>query len=157
MSAGPIHGASQNVRADRGAGRAGLVAALPASGAFLLPIGACPACWPAYTAFLGWLGLGFLLSGRYLLPIAAILLGLTLAMLAYRARARRGYGPFFLGIAGAAGAIAGKFVFSIDLILYLGLVLILAAAVWNVWPRPRAASCPTCTPSRLLPQKEPSR
>lgn len=90
---------------------------LPAVGASFLPVGTCPACWPAYAGVLGSLGLGFLLSSTYLLPVTAALLGLALASLAFRAKARRAYGPFSLGLVGAALAIAGKFVLSKDPVL----------------------------------------
>ena len=45
------------IRTPGGPGSSGLFAAVPTTGALLLPIGTCPACWPAYVAFLGPLGL----------------------------------------------------------------------------------------------------
>jgi len=125
--------------------------------ALLLPIGTCPACWPAYAAFLGSLGLGFLPSERYLLPVAGVLLALTLAMLVYRARRRRGYRPFFLGLTGAATALIAKFFIPSEPVLFAGLGLIFAAAVWNAWPRRLTASCPRCPSSNVEPEKEQSQ
>jgi hypothetical protein len=134
----------------------GLFAAVPTAGTFLLPIGTCPACWPAYSAFLGPLGLGFLLSERYLLPVAGVFLVATLAAFAYRASVRRGYGPFLVGVASATIAVAGKFLFPSALILYLGLAGLFAAAVWNAWPRRRIAPCPRSTSREFDPQQEAS-
>lgn len=48
-----------------------MLAALPAIGAALLPNITCPACWPGYAAVLSSIGLGFLPSNRYLLPLNA--------------------------------------------------------------------------------------
>lgn len=120
----------------------------PAVGALLLPVGTCPACWPAYAGFLSSIGLGFLLYGRYLLPVAATLLGGSLASLAYRARSRRGYGPFFLGVVSSLVALGGKFVLSSDPLLYTGLGLFVVAAGWNAWPLTKVASvsCERCAP-----------
>jgi len=137
-------------------GSSGLFAAVPTTGAFLLPIGACPACWPAYSAFLSPLGLGFLLAEWYLLPVAGVFLVATLAAFAYRASTRRGYGPFLIGLASATIAVVGKVLFSSALILYLGLAGLFAAAVWNAWPRRKIAPCPRCTSPELDPQQEAS-
>ena len=42
----------------RRSGWRGLLSVVPAVGASLLPVGACPACWPAYAGLLSALGLG---------------------------------------------------------------------------------------------------
>lgn len=42
---------------------------LPGVTVSLLPKLMCPACWPAYAGLLSSLGLGFLISARYLLPL----------------------------------------------------------------------------------------
>ncbi len=139
-----------------GSGISGLFAAVPTAGTFLLPIGTCPACWPAYSAFLSPLGLGFLFAEWYLLPVAGVFLVATLAAFAYRASVRRGYGPFLIGVASATIAVAGKFLFPSALILYLGLAGLFAAAVWNAWPRRRITPCPRSTSREFDPQQEAS-
>jgi hypothetical protein len=48
--------------------------AVPGIGLSLLPKVACPACWPAYAGLLSSLGLGFLVSTAYLLPMTAAFL-----------------------------------------------------------------------------------
>jgi mercuric ion transport protein len=116
--------------------------------ALLLPVGTCPACFPAYAAVLSALGLPFLLDRRYVLPIAAVLLATALSSLAYRARSRRGFGPFLVGVVGSVVAVIGKFALTSDPFLYVGLSVLVAAATWNAWPQKDASppSCATCAP-----------
>ena len=83
--------------------------ALPGVGASLLPNLACPLCWPAYAGLLSSVGLGFLISAAYLLPLTAVLLILALAAMAFRANSRHGYGPFLLGLLAATAVLLGKF------------------------------------------------
>lgn len=144
-------------RPPAASGFSGLFAAVPTTGAFLLPIGTCPACWPVYAAFLGPLGLGFLTQERYLLPVAGVFLVATLAAFAYRARARRGYGPFVIGVASATIAVVGKFFIVSAPILSLGLAGLFAAAVWNALPRRRVAACSRCTSHEYDRQQEVSK
>jgi len=120
------------------------VAAVPGLGASLLPLGVCPACWPAYAGVLSTVGLGFLLDKTYLLAATGAFLFIAVAGLAYRANSRRGFGPFYLGAVASALALAGKFALSLDSLLYLGLLLLLAASFWNAWPKPSARSCAAC-------------
>ena len=63
---------------------------LPGIGLSALPKLACPVCWPAYAGLLSSLGLGFLISAAYLLPLTIVFLTLALAALAFRAKRRRG-------------------------------------------------------------------
>lgn len=51
-----------------------------------------------------------------MLPLTVFFLALSLAALAYRARSRWGYRPFFLGLPAAAMVIVGKFVFAVELV-----------------------------------------
>ncbi|MBI4605763.1 MAG: hypothetical protein HY721_27670 [Planctomycetes bacterium] len=120
---------------------------LPSVGASVLPVGVCPACWPAYAGVLGALGLGFLLETRYVLALSVVVMAVALGSLAYRARLRRGYGPLAVGTLGAVVVLIGKFVLSSGLLLYGGVAALLAAAVWNVWPKGQASAgpCSACT------------
>ncbi len=118
------------------------LAVLPGAGLSLLPVGACPACWPAYAGVLSSFGLGFLLDAKYLLPVTGAMFAVALATLAHRARSRRGYGPLGLGITAASVALLGKFVLSSDSLLYVGIALLVGATVWNVWPRRSASTAP---------------
>jgi hypothetical protein len=120
------------------------LAVLPGVGFALLPKVACPACWPAYAGLLGSLGLGFLLSTEWLLPIIAAFLLLAVAALGFRARRRRGFGPLLVGLGASAVVLIGKFALESDPALYLGLAILVAASVWNTWPRRTARACSAC-------------
>ncbi|RJQ47369.1 MAG: hypothetical protein C4528_05310 [Gammaproteobacteria bacterium] len=122
-------------------------AMLPAVGMAMLPKLTCSACWPAYTSLLSAMGLGFINFTPYLLPLTALFLGISLAALAYRARSRRGYRPLFLGTVASAVLLIGKFIYDSEAALYSGIVLLIAASLWNAWPRAARASCPACVPA----------
>lgn len=109
---------------------------------------ACPACWPAYAGVLGALGLGTMVDVRLQLPLTLLFLGIALAALLFRARARRGYGPALLGALSAAIILAGKFALLSVPVTTAGAAALIAAAIWNVWPRRATApgACSACTP-----------
>lgn len=113
----------------------------------LLPVGFCPACWPAYAGVLSTIGLGFLLSSRYLFPLTTLFLAFGVFALAFRARSRRGYGPFAFGTGGALLLLGSKFLLGSTLLAAVGIGLLVAASFWNSWPSRTARPCPKCTPS----------
>jgi mercuric ion transport protein len=121
-----------------------LAATAPAIGFALLPKLTCPACWPAYAGLFSALGLGFIDYTPYLLPLTALFLAVTLGALGYRAKLRRGYRPLWLGVAASLIVIAGKFIFDSDPALYSGVVLLVAASLWNSWPAKAVKPC--CNP-----------
>ncbi len=122
------------------------LAVVPGTIAAFLPALSCPACWPAYAGLLSSLGIGFLWSGRYLLPITMLLLGVALAALARGARERRGYGPLLVGSLGSVALIVTKFLVHRPWMAGAAAGLILSASVWNAWPRRIARrACPACT------------
>ncbi len=122
--------------------------ALPSVGVSLLPKLACPACWPAYAGLLTSVGLGFLISVVYLLPLTTAFLVLALGALAFRARQRHGYGPFLLGIVAASVVLLGKFVWDSNPIMYGAVGLLVISSLWNTWPRrgtpKQEANCSDC-------------
>jgi hypothetical protein len=122
------------------------LAVMPGTGLALLPVGACPACWPAYAGLLGSLGLGFLLKTSDLLPVTGGFLTAALLPLGYRARERHGLGPLGLGMAATGTALLGKFAFGSSAILYLGLALLIGASIWNTRPlaAARTGTCGKC-------------
>src|SRR6516162_8310606 len=89
--------------------------ALPGVAVSLLPKLACPICWPAYAGLLSSVGLGFLISTAYLLPLTLAFLSLTLVALAFRAKNRRGFGPFLMGLVAAIAILLGKFLWESNL------------------------------------------
>lgn len=134
-----------------------LLSALPAIGIAVLPKLTCAACWPIYSGLLSSLGLGFVNYTPYLLPLTVFFPALSLASLAYRARSRRGYRPFFLGLPAAAMVIVGKFVFDSDMALYSGAALLVGASFWNSSPKSLSGSCPVCAPNESLSISEHKR
>jgi len=132
------------------------LAAAPGVGASLLPVGICPACWPAYAGVLSALGLGFLLEKAWLLPLTILALAVAVGALAWRSGSRRGPTPALLGLGGSLAILAGKFVFSLGFLSTGGIAVLVAASIWNAWPRsPRASghrTCPHCVPAAQVPQ-----
>lgn len=127
------------------AGGMRMLSALPAVGGALLPKLTCAACWPAYTALLGALGVEFVDYTPYLLPITLAALVVALFGLGWRAKSRRGFGPLALGIAASAVIVVGKFVFDSDNVAYIGAATLIGATVWNLWPRRTdAGNCGAC-------------
>jgi uncharacterized membrane protein YjjP (DUF1212 family) len=119
---------------------------LPTVGFALLPKVACPACWPAYAGVLSSLGVGFLINDDYLLALTAGFLVFAVGVLAFRAKERRGYAPFLLGVLAGAVVLIGKFHYESDPAMYAGLGLLVAASLWNSWPRLALndGSCSSC-------------
>lgn len=142
---------SGNRRKQTSSWRSGL-AAVPGIGLALLPKIACPACWPAYAGLLSSLGIGFLMDVAYLLPLTLLFLAVAVGALGFRARRRRGYGPFAVGTLASVFVIVGKFVLGSNPVTYGGTVLLIAASLWNSWPRksPDSPLCPACAPAGPL-------
>lgn len=86
------------------------------------------------------MGLTFLLQTAYLLPLTAVALLVAVAALGFRAAGRRGYCPFLAGIVAAILLIVGKFVWESVPLVYGGIALLVAASVWNAWPKKAAES-----------------
>lgn len=115
---------------------------LPGISVSLLPKLMCPLCWPAYAGVVSALGLGFLISAKYLLPLTVAFLATTEVALGFRASRRHGYGPLAAGLIASAAILIGKFYFDAMLAVYAGVGLLIAASVWNSWPRRTVASVP---------------
>ncbi len=109
--------------------------AVPGLGVSLLPKLACPLCWPAYAGLLSSVGLGFLISAKYLLPVTAAFLAIAVGALAFRAKSRHGYVPFGLGLLAAAAVLVGKFYLESNPTIYAAIAVLVIASVWNAWPR----------------------
>lgn len=96
----------------------------------------CPICWMAWMSVLG---LGSATVGAWLQPIAALLLLLSLTALLLRARQRASYGPFILGLGAAVAMFLCKFKFNSDLGVYSADAALIAAVVWNTFPKRSSA------------------
>jgi hypothetical protein len=114
----------------------------------LLPILACSLCWPAYAALISSLGLGFLATSTYLLPLPGALVAVAVGGLGLRTKSK-GYGPFVLGLVSVATILPGKFMIGSNLLTYTGVAFLVIASAWSLVPRRSAASasCSTCAPS----------
>jgi len=127
--------------------------ALPGVGVSLLPKLACPLCWPAYAGLLSSVGLGFLISAAYLLPLTAGFLVIALGGLAFKANSRHGYGPFLLGLLAAAAVLLGKFRWESSPTKYGAVALLVIASLWNAWPirgvPSQADTCDRCESGRV--------
>lgn len=155
LAASLVRAKATEWRASRGRLLLPSVSAVPGIIAGLLPNVTCPACWPAYAGLLSALGLGFLMSNKYLFPLTAALLFVAVCTIGLRARKRHGYGPFVLGFVAAATLLAGKFVLESQITTYGGIALLIAASLWNSWPlRSASAPCPQCSTADNSPVKE---
>lgn len=111
---------------------------IPAILASLIPTVTCPLCVTAYTALLSALGLGFLMSSTYLLPLTVTMLAVAVAALGFEAAKRGSWGPFALSLVGSAMILIGKFLFASQVATYAGVALLLGASMWNLGPRLRS-------------------
>lgn len=123
-------------------GQKRVFAALPVMGAALLPKIVCAACWPAYTAALGAIGIEFFDYTPYLVPLTIVALVVATGSLALLARRRSRIEPVLLGLGAAAAVVVGKFVLDSDLMLYAGIGTLMVASLFP-WRSKAAPSC--CT------------
>ena len=124
------------------------VLVLPGVVAALLPNLTCPLCWPAYSGVLSALGIGFVGTTAYLLPLTAAFLAMAVGALVFAARRHGRHGPLVLGLVGCAVVLLGKFVLGSTPPTSGGVGILIAASVWNAWPRgPTVAPCTACAPA----------
>lgn len=128
----------------RSPAKAASLAVIPGALLSLLPVVSCPSCWPAYAGALGALGVPFLMDTSWLLPLTVGALVLALLGLGYRGRRRRGFGPVVLGAFAATSILLGKFALELNGPVYVGTALLLAASVWNSWPKKQTVACEGC-------------
>ncbi len=134
-----------NAQAEPQKTRAVYVTTTLAIGAGMLPKLSCPACWPAYTAVLSSLGIGFVDYMPYMLPLTIAFLAPTLFLIGFRASHRNGYAPLILGIGASALILGGKFLLERDAIMFTGIALLVCASIWNSLPL-RAKGTRACLP-----------
>ncbi len=105
---------------------------IPAAGLAGLPF--CPACYPMYAGIFTSLGLTPLSHTGVQATLTLAFLTVSLAALAFHARARRGYAPLAAGCIASLVVLIGKFGLGIDAMTYSGIAVLVFASVWNVWP-----------------------
>jgi hypothetical protein len=122
----------------------------------LLAKAACPACYPAIAALFSSIGLSFPFAGPYFLAISALLFGVALYGLGYRAKSRRGYGPLYLGFAFTAVALFGQYR-DVTFVFYTGVAGLALASIWNLFPKTKVGSCGACIDPGANPTQIPNR
>ncbi len=105
---------------------------IPAAALAGLPF--CPACYPMYAGIFTSLGLTPLSHTGVQATLTLAFLAVSLAALAFRARARRGYAPLAAGCIASLVVLIGKFGLGVDAMTYSGIAVLVLASVWNVWP-----------------------
>ncbi len=116
------------------------IAGIP--GAALAGLPFCPACYPMYAGIFTSLGLTPLSHTGVQATLTLAFLAVSLAALAFRATARRGYAPLAAGSIASVVVLSGKFGLGIDTMTYSGIAVLILASVWNVWPRPKLDDVP---------------
>lgn len=101
----------------------------------LLPVAACPACWPAYASVLSSLGISVVGFGTGHLLTVSILLSFAIGMLAFDAYRSRRYKPLILGMLGAVAVLTSNLMSPSQVssfASYGGSALLLCATILNV-------------------------
>jgi hypothetical protein len=115
----------------RGPSRLGLLA-IPGVLVSLLPVLACS--WPGIVVLISSVGLGFLGSSTYLLPVTGALLVVAIVGLRLQTKSR-GYGPLVLGIVAVATILPGTFLMRSDAMTFGGVALLMVASAWSLASR----------------------
>ena len=125
---------------------------LPAVGLALMPKVVCPACWPAYAGLLSALGIGFIPTAAYLVPLTVVFLVIAVAPLAMRARSGKGRVPFVLGLAASALILLGQSWLRSDPTTYVGVTVLVAAWLGESRSHPEEVAadtpCHACAPGQ---------
>ena len=120
----------------------------------------CPVCIPAIGAFLGSLGISVLALSATIHPLLVVFLGLALLRLVLGFRRHRKPWPLLVGILGAFGLYAGKWLVISLPILYAGAALLIVSSLADTVLGRRASACPIPDPPKrpadqdlAIPQK----
>lgn len=115
------------------------LAVLPGAVVALLPVAHCPACIGAYFAVLSALGLGFVATEHVLAPLIGLFLALGLGTVAWSIKSHGRLGPLLVTVLGSGAVVAGRLVWVVPALLYVGVGLLVGASLWNLWlKRPRS-------------------
>jgi len=102
--------------------------------AVIVPKGLCPICIAASGGILASLGLGFLMVERNVRFILAITLTIGLLGFVLSARRHRRWWTIGVGATAAVVTMSGRFLLN-EIVLYVGMVLLVAALVSDWWAR----------------------
>lgn len=124
-----------------------LVSAIGSFGSAFI-VGLCPICIPAIGAFLSAIGLGFLVQESVLLPVLIGFLVLTVGGLLWSYLREHGnilplVGGILMGVALSVGRYVYVDAVINQVLMYGGIVGIIAVSFWNLRLRKKAA-CPAC-------------
>ena len=123
---------SKDLRSEK-RGWLGAALTLPAAVLPLLPSFTCPVCLAAYAGVLSTLGLGFVLTESVLAPLIVVFLVVGIASVARTTRSHRRAGPLSMIVAGSGAVVAGRLVWNAPVVMYVGIALVVAASLWNLW------------------------
>jgi hypothetical protein len=90
-------------------------------------------CIAAYTGVLSALGLGFLFNERVLAPLIAAFLLVGVGSIAWSARSHGRRAPLVVAVAGAGAVVAGRLLWTLPSVLYVGIALLVVGSLWNLW------------------------
>lgn len=105
---------------------------IPAAVLPLLPSFSCPVCIAAYAGLLSSLGLGIVLKDSVQRPAIVFFLTVTVGTVAWTSRQHRIVWPLLAVLTGSLAVIAGRLVWSIPPVVYVGVAALVVGAVWNL-------------------------
>jgi len=79
------------------------------------------------------LGLGIVLTERVLAPLIVAFLLVGIASVVRTTRSHRRVGPLYMIVAGSGAVLAGRLVWNVPSVLYVGIALVATASLWNLW------------------------
>lgn len=105
---------------------------VPAALLPLLPSSPCPLCLAAYTSVFSSLGLGFLVDDQAQSPLILLFLGITLLSTAWTTQKHHKVGQLLTVLTGSLIIIAARIIWRVSPLVYVGIGLIVAGALWNL-------------------------
>lgn len=116
----------------------------------------CPVCFLAYFGIFGVSAATASTYRAWLPPITVIWLALTVSLLWVRTTGWRRYAPVAIGLVAAVGIFAARFVAASPRLIYLGIAMLVAAALWSSWLRTSVAAkeCSDCSEEARLTIEE---
>ncbi|HEX8251082.1 MAG TPA: MerC domain-containing protein [Pyrinomonadaceae bacterium] len=108
---------------------------LPTLLVLLLP--KCPFCIAAYLSILGIAGLNATYYNWFFFAATLILILITMTALLYRAYRVQRYLPVLAAAVGTAMILIDKLLLGSNWLIYIGVSVLIAAAIWNAFPNNR--------------------